>query len=349
MAVTLHVSADHTADLRPGDPGYDPFLDLWGRLSRPFDVTATVSALVGLSVKDTERLVGLALATCDEAEALLDHFPRTIRSLATSMQTQAERCVGEIRGPVLWSETISARAASFGNPDVYICATPSRAYDIEENQALVWALLRIRDAAETALADQVLRTEEDRVARHARRNGNDAGRYAEHPSLAGVTRRLPGPRAMRKIRTGKKKRAYAPAMAMLDRLANPLDPDDVDELCDERTRAQHRVLMRIVHLLEDRTSNRLPEARVERGSLYMGPVQFHHGRFGDEHDRPSGIVVGPLLVDLPEEGPDSPDGPSRTEAEAALAARAGRRPSMVVMGDDDIVRAVDRAVELVRG
>ena len=53
---------------------------------------------------------------------------------------EPQRCIGELRGPVLWSETMSARASSFGDRDLFICATPSRAYDIDENRILVAAL-----------------------------------------------------------------------------------------------------------------------------------------------------------------------------------------------------------------
>src|SRR5437868_559726 len=84
------------------------------RLIRPFDVIHTVSAITGLSNSVVSQLVGSAIAGSAEASHLLDELPRTIRSLATSMTTQNERCKGELRGPVLWSETMSARASSFG-------------------------------------------------------------------------------------------------------------------------------------------------------------------------------------------------------------------------------------------
>lgn len=344
MAFTTHLAVDHSGDPRPGDADYDSVTDLWRRLARPFDPSGTLGAVTGLPVKETDRLVGLAVAACDEADRLLDAFPRTIRSLATSMHTHAERCVGEIRGPVLWSETISARAASFGNPDVFICSTPSRAYDVEENQVLVWALVRVHEAGEAAQADTTAAPDDTQV-RRAWRNGVDAGRFAEHPSLAHVTRRLPGPRALKKIRTGKKRKAYEPALAVLDRLAEPVNADDARALCDDRTRAQLELLLQIVHALEARTDNRLPEFRVEHGGLYSGPLQFHHPAAKTTAGRTAGIVVGPLLVDVPDPLGET----SREQAQANLEARAGRRHAMVVMEPDDAVLAVERAIELARG
>lgn len=325
-----------------GEPGWEPFFDLWARLARPFDVVGTVSALIGLSPPTVSQLVGEAVANSDEAQHLLHEMTRTIRALATSMETQKERCKGELRGPVLWSETMSARASSFGDTDLYVCSTPSRAYDIDENRVLVAALLRLRDAGKAA-ADGHEEHADDPQVRHAKRTGMEAGRWAEHPSLQSVTREQPRPRAVRRARAGKHRKTYGPAIAMLDRDANPLGARDVLAWCDERTRAQHRVFMGVVDRLEA-TGGRLPDFRVERGALYAGPVQYHHGRLGDRGAL-SGIVVGQLLVDVPDRVTDR----DRERAEAALAARAGGRHTMVVLDEADLDRAVEHAVQLAQG
>ena len=95
---------------------------------------------MGLTPIATSQFVGSATARSPEAERLLATMPSTVRALATSMQTRNERCIGELRGPVLWSETMSARASSFGDEGLFVCATPSRAYDVDENEVLVAAL-----------------------------------------------------------------------------------------------------------------------------------------------------------------------------------------------------------------
>jgi hypothetical protein len=106
---------------------------------------------------------------------------------------------------------------------------------------------------------------------------------------------------------------------------------------------QHEVLMKVCHRLE-RHGNRLPEFRVERGALYSGPVQYYHSRRLGDREKMSGIVIGNLLVDVPDRISD----PSRTRAEALLTARAGGRKVAVVMNDDDIDAAVATAIELAR-
>jgi hypothetical protein len=324
-----------------GDGHNDAFLDIWNRLSRPFEMARTVSALVGLPVNEVSQMVGARVATSPEAEGLLEAMPTVVRSLATSLQTSAERCLGHLRGPVLWSETMSARASSFGDEGLFVCKTPSRAYDIDENRVLVAALMMINDAARGAEHNNE-RALDDPLLRAARRNGNEANRFAQHPSLARVSRERPTARALKRTRSGKHRKAYQPALDMLERYARPLDAQDVWALCDERTRAQHRVLVGIMERLERHGSTRLPPLRVERGALFSGPVQYYHGRRLGDRTRLSGIVVGQLLVDVPDRLHD----PSRRRAEARLAARAGSRQAMVVLGEDDLDRAVNRAIEL---
>ena len=333
-------------DLVPGDEGYDALADLWSRLARPCSMLATVSALTGLSRPATGELLGSVVATSPEAERLLDELPRTIRSLATAIDAQAERCIGELRGPVLWSETLSARASSFGDPDLYICATPSRAYDIDQNRVLVAALLAVRDAARDAVEHTGghQRYQEAEV-RAAIRNGNDAARFVEHPSLARVKRSKPTPRALKRTRTGKKRTAYEPALAVLDRVAEPLTLDQLRGVCDRRTRAQHALLLGVVHRLERDPGNRLPPFRVESGALWAGPVQYRHPRGAGEASGVAGVVVGDVLVDVPARL----GAPDRRRDEAALARRWTAGPVVVATDDADVDRAVALAVARATG
>jgi hypothetical protein len=332
---------DHAGGATASGDQPDPLLEIWGRLSRPFDVVRTVSAIVGLPAAEVAQAVGSDIANSAEADVLMTEMPRTLRSLATSLQTQTERCVGSLRGPVLWSETMSARASSFGDEGLFVCKTPSRAYDIDENRVLVAALTAVREAALAAEHNNE-HALDDPIIRAARRRGIEANRFLEHPSLARVTRERPRARAIKRTRSGKHRKAYQPAIAMLERSANPLTLDMVRDLCDERTRAQHHVLIGLMRRLEGRGGTTLPPFRVERGALFSGPVQYYHARRLGDRQSMSGIVVGQLLVDVPERLHD----PSRKRAEASFQARAGKRKTMVVMVEGDLDKAVARAIEM---
>jgi hypothetical protein len=312
--------------------------ELWGLLRRPFNVVEAVDSVLGLSPNVVKQLTGAMLATCREAEDLLAATPKTIRSLSISMSNQAEECRGELRGPVLWSETFSCRSSSAGRNDVYVCAAPSRAYDIPENRVLVAALLSVRDAGWSV--DSIsARSYDDDTLRKARYNGQRASRLLEHRALSSVARHRPSPREIRRARSGNRRSTYTPALTMLARAVDPLEADDILPFCDRRTRAQHAVLVSMVRALGRRGLTVEP-FRAVAGTLQSGLLRYHHPRRRGDRSRPSGILVGPVLVDVPERVRDR----NRERAEHALSARSGGRPVVLAMDLSDVERAIDLAL-----
>ena len=315
---------------------------LWNRLRRPFDVVEMVDAVLGLSPNVARQLAGTMLATSTEAEALLGSMPHTIRSLAMSTTSSPERCRGELRGPVLWSETMSARSSSSGNQDVYICSSPQRAYDIPENRVLAAALVSIRDAGR-GVDSMSASSYDDDTLRRARHNGMRAIRYLEHRTLAAVVREKPTSRSLKRTRSGSRRTTYQPALAMLDRAADPLTADDIIPFCDRRTRAQHALVMALVQRLEARGAE-LEPFRAFEGVLYSGPIRYNHPRRLGDRSRPHGIMLGGVLVDVPERIRDR----NRERTQFALDARAGGLPTVAVLEPDDIDRAIEMAVATAR-
>ncbi|MEM7141441.1 MAG: hypothetical protein AAF548_10460 [Actinomycetota bacterium] len=328
----------------PFEASADPTAELWNRLARPFDTALTVDALLGLSTDVVEQLVGVLVATCDEAESLLHGMPKTLRNLKTSVNSHNERCIGELRGPVQWSETLAAQASSLGNRDVYVCASTRRAYDIDENQVLVGALQSIAEAG--ASVDLMSEDSyEDEGLRRARKNAKQARRYLDHRSLeAIVVTGRPTNRAIKRTRSGKTSAAYRPALAMLDRVNEPLTLDELSPYCDRRTRVQHGVLLAVIEELEAR-GMRVPALRAEAGSLFAGPVEYIHPRRRGTNDRLHGIVVGNVLIDVPQRLKRN----DPAELLLDLEGRAPGRQVVPITSVDDIVPAVDAAVHAARG
>lgn len=313
--------------------------ELWDLLRRPFNVVEAVDSVLGLSPNVVRQLAGAVVATCAEAEHLLAMTPQTIRSLSISMDNQAEECRGELRGPVLWSETLSCRSSSPGRNDVYVCAAQSRAYDIPENRVLVAALISVRDAGR--LVDSIsARSYDDETLRTARFNGLRATRFLEHRALSTVARHRPTIREIRRARSGNRRSTYTPALDMLARAADPLEADDILPFCDRRTRAQHAVLVSIVRGLERRGVAVAP-FRAMSGTLESGLLRYHHPRRRGDRSRPSGIMVGQVLVDVPERVRDR----NRERAEHTLLSRSGGRPVVVVMDPGDVERAIELALQ----
>jgi hypothetical protein len=324
----------------PKPTGSSPTHELWQLLRRPFDLAEVVDAALGLPEATVDQLIGSRLATCPESERLLHRMPVISRALATTVTSRPERCQGEIRGPVLWSETTAARGASAGAPDVFVCSVPRRDYDLEENRVLVAALLAIRDAGRAAdllPADAY----DDETLRHARSNGAKATRWLQTAQLAKVPRTRPSGREIRRVRAGTRRATYLPALHVLEEAFEPLSADDLAPFCDHRTAAQHQLLVDLVHRL-DATGVFVPKFRASHGALRAGPIEYYHPRVRGERSRIHGILVHDLLVDIPDPGA----GARRDVAQSALEARAGGREAMVVFDESDLDRVVQRATEL---
>lgn len=213
---------------------------IWRRLARPFVLTEVVDVLMGLRPEVVEAFGAVKVCSSDRAAALLAAMPALSRSLATSVGSQAIRSRGEVRGPVLWSETMWRRASSFGDEDLFVCTAPRRMRHPREPGAGP-------GAAHARRLDRGPRSGSRHVARRptpvgvrARQLARSARGWADHPSLSqhgGSSRRGPAwlPRAVagrqvrRPLRTGAR-----PARG--GRFRAPLGPADLVALCDRRTR-----------------------------------------------------------------------------------------------------------------
>lgn len=265
---------------------------LWRRLALPVDPVAAGDVLVGLQPSNARQLLAVALAASPEADELLENLPKVLRSLSVSTTSHPVRCEGELRGPVLWSETMAARSASPGAGGVYICASPVKAYDTDENRILVAALLRILRAARAAEspdeARHAPRTDELRRARH---NGELTRRALEHRSLQAVSRVPPSGRMMKKARTGTKASVFRTAVSLLNRSWAEVGADDLAPFVDEPTRIEHLLAADVVDVLDarDRLRERL---RIEDGMLVGGPFAYRHPhREAADDDARSGVFV----------------------------------------------------------
>jgi hypothetical protein len=312
-------------------------VELWERLIRPFNPTDAVGAVLGLEDPAIRRLLAAGLAASPEADALLDHMPNVLRALAVGTDVRSERCVYELRGPVLWGETLGARSARFGDDSLYVCAVAHRSYDNAENRVLVAALRAIIDAGGRLDGDS--RPADAGVAEHARLNAARAARFLEHRALTGVLRIQPGVRTLQRTRQGNRRRTYQPALDVLARAQEPLTIDRALRDCDPRTTAQHGLVLGLCDGLARRGLSPSPP-RVMHEVVVAGPLTYRHPR-RMESQVPHGILLGNLLVDVPDHvGEDD-----RQRATALLEQRAAGRPVMAVLDEGDVDDAVDYALE----
>lgn len=321
-----------------GDPNAATRL-LWNGLSRPLDVRDAARAFFGLSFDVIRQLAGALVATSAEAESLMLAMPEVLRNLSITTVQTAERCQGEVRGSVLWSETMSARAGTAGATDVFICLTARRAYDTPQNRVLVSALTAVRRAA--ADADAVARQAyDDEVLLRARVNGDEARRFLEHRTLRDVSRQRPSRRDIAKAASGRRSQQYQPAIDVLRRTRDPIELKHLLPFIDARTAWQHWAIVTLAAQLRRRGAQLGGFRVTPSGDLRAGRLTYRHAKVAHETQNPlHGILFDRLLIDVPDKGSTTDLG----AANDALARRAQGRIPVLVTSAADIERAVDLA------
>lgn len=267
---------------------------LWPLLVRPYDPGYLAEAALGMPVTTARRLAAALHASSPEADRLLAALPELSRSFGVRTINRPERVVGEVRGPILWGETMSAMATSGGDRNVVVCATPKRDYDTPENRVLASALRSIAAAGDlVALGQSQLGSA---LTRKARRNGVIARRALEHRALTGLHERPANRKERRKVAQNPRRRAYLPALAVLDRGDEPLSPADLIFFETDVSTAGHGLFLRVLNVARSRGST-VPPIRPEHGALVAGPVRYIHpkSRAAELHD--SGVYVGTVLLD----------------------------------------------------
>jgi hypothetical protein len=269
---------------------------LWERRARGTHAIAYAAALIGGEVGTLTDAVSISIAASPEASALVDGMELRVRTLPTTVTTTPERCVFSVRGPILWSETITARANALGNEDVFVCSTTRRSFDTVENRVLVAALdavARAERALRGPTGAKVSVEESERIAAVAR----EAAAWRRHPRLSGLQGGRLGGREMARLRGGHRMARMAAVLAIRQRAAEPFVAEDLVGLSDVWTRRYHAFALHVLMVLGG--SVRRPESfSCSDGGLWSGPVSWRHPQAVG--GTPSGICYRgiPLLPPL---------------------------------------------------
>jgi hypothetical protein len=262
---------------------------VWDRLNRPLDDVQATRALLGFDEASARHVLARLLLASDEAREVLESTAHVIRVLRNEQGTLV-RSEPSIRGPVLWTETVSLRAASGFQNDLYVCAMPVRNYDIAENRALAAALGELRRAGR--LLDGVKAGPPDAHQELLRGRARRAAQLGSHPRLHGVPTRRPQSRDLTRIRNGQARGLYGAAVALLERVAEGPRLEDLSPFVDRANAAHHELLRTVVGEVE-RSGRAVAPFRTWRGQLYSG-----HIRYLPPRERSGGAVSGVVLDDV---------------------------------------------------
>lgn len=293
---------------------------LWEMLARPLEPARAAEALLGISYNAAQVMTNALFVTSPEADDLLEEMPRAVRSLTISSAQAMELCHGEVRGPIQWAETMSLRGGMAGDESFFVCSSPRRAYDTPQNRVLVAALLSVAQAASMVDAG-TLRDRDTPFARHIRHNGATARRYLEHRALAGVPRGRVSGRDRNRTRSATRSKTYGPALAVLERAAEPMTADEVALVSDSDTARMHAVAVMTVAELRLRGLAQSP-LRVRDRVVSSDPFLFAHPRARLPMGSATGVLVGgrPVSATEPEEVPAALDAMGLPQLRADVSA-----------------------------
>jgi hypothetical protein len=251
-----------------------PTAELWRRRTRLSPAIGSASALLGVEPVLLADATAISLAASEEAVELLDGMELRVRTLKTTVATSAERCVYSVRGPILWSETITARANALGNEDVFVCMTTARSFDTVENRILVAALEAIARAGKALrgpTGERVDPAEVDRIAAVA----EEAAHWRNNPRLADIKGGRLNGRGLARLRGGHRMARLAPVLAVRRRVAEPFIPEDVHGLADDATRAYHGFVLQVLDVVS-RAAGRSGHLTLSDDGLWSGQLSFRH-------------------------------------------------------------------------
>src|SRR3954470_20404347 len=109
-----------------------PTTRIWGAFDPDVAHKARLPILCGVPPQITDDVVLVSAARSRPAARLVARTPTILRTLAHQTTTHSERCVGPVRGPIQWAETITAWSSGVGVDDVFICVSPRRDFDVPE-------------------------------------------------------------------------------------------------------------------------------------------------------------------------------------------------------------------------
>jgi len=280
--------------------------NLWARLGEGEHSTDAIRSLCGIPESWLSDLAVLTGAASTATRRLLDTVPMLLHGLLTTTSMQPERCVGHVRGPVLWSETLNARAHTLGGDDVFVCGVQGRDFDVAENHVLLGALDLVARAAAlldseaaSLLSEEMLQEIRNRAANARSLRGD---KHLEEVHRVRVTRSM-----LHTVRRGRRARQYAALDLVLGALAD--------------------------------RNEKIGPLRCDGTEAMIGPIRYRNWRHATSQGR-YGILMGGLLMD----GPATTDGAARAALVSSLEDRARDGRYCVVATRDDAVIAVDMAL-----
>ena len=225
--VIRHLRRDIWRYLTQASKRYDPNLSDGERL------LLSAGAVLQMQAAEVRHLAYLDFILSGPVQELLEQMPSLIRRLTTTTVAETETNYERIRGNIRWGETFARRAA-MGTPHLFVTAPTRRAFDTPDNQVLAFALSTIaRVGKRTGWSDEHARGQ----AKEVHHRVSEATRWFQARQFTGLGIQPPTPRTLSRVRSGRARLRYQPALCVVDmylRHVAPLDRQAIRRAVEER-------------------------------------------------------------------------------------------------------------------
>jgi len=251
-----------------------PTLTLWDAFDGEGGQRERMPIFCGVPLQTMNDVMFVAMARSRPAARLLARAPELMRNLSHQTTVHTERCVGHVRGPIQWSETITAWSSGVGVNDVFVCSSPRRDFDVPENRLLVWLLKRIVSAGRRANGDAGRLFPAEDVARVVAL-GQQSQRLLSHPALRGIPIRKLDGREWRLVRKSRHLDTYQPVIRLAERVNRPFSAMDALGLSSSATQEHHRVMTLLFDAVRAR-GHAVPLLSVRGDFVVAGHVRYRN-------------------------------------------------------------------------
>lgn len=260
----------------------------WNLLHSQSDRLHGAHCLIGIP-KDTLRAHADYLLLSSKATVrVLDTMDAMIRTLNTALENGVELSMMSVHGPILWSETMTARAHSFGNEDVYMCRVTTRTFNTAENRFIL-AVLKTLVSVHSRLQSSDLWSDLDESEQdHLTELAQQARSWSQHARLSQLSRKPLRTRELTTIRHSPRHTLFEPFLELHDRRRSLFTLKELSDFIDPAT---HDYLDHVVDVTSAVGAlTRLPARwTVTANGLERGELSFRHPRAEGKY--PSGICV----------------------------------------------------------
>lgn len=314
----------------------DPLVQMWNLLGARRYPAPYLKALFGTTPRHVDDVSRRLIALHDRTDVLLERTPDLLRTLPAGTASSTERCVGDVRGPIDWSETITAWSSGLGVDDVFVCRSSVRDYDLAENRVLAWLLRRVVVAGhhlEENPPDWATDAEVETIRTRARQ----AARHSQHPFLRDLRNRRPSAAEIRHAKSSRHAVQFRDVFPLIPLAIRPLVDAEIHRFADPLSLARLDALTLLMAAVAERDVH-VPAPRLSGGAVVVGPIRYTHST--DVSEEGGGIDFAGVLI----EGASRHDAALDAQIAHQLAARAQGREFVSVRSIEDARHAVDKVL-----